>query len=150
MGLDSPCEGAIIRGKDMLEHARRHSDVSYAKMAEPIDLPFGLWTRVGRRKHKFSRIHQVAPMCPHGRAHWCHLANTIKPSVCGGDAALCQITLTTCLHFVHFGPVNRHVPKQREGGLNPLLSIPSTCEMTIRMLQGIRRIVIEQRNISSV
>jgi len=30
-------------------------------------MPFGLWTRVGRRKHKFSCIRQVAPMCPHGR-----------------------------------------------------------------------------------
>jgi len=29
-------------------------------------------------------------------AHWRHLANTIKPSVCGGDAVLCQITLITC------------------------------------------------------
>jgi len=28
-------------------------------------------------------------------AHWRHLANTTEPSVCGGDAALCQITLTT-------------------------------------------------------
>jgi len=51
--------------------------VSCAEMAEPIDLPFGLWTRVGRRKHKFSHIRQVAPMCPHGRAHWRHRANTI-------------------------------------------------------------------------
>jgi len=25
-----------------------------------------------------------------------HLANTIEPSVLGGDSALCQITLTTC------------------------------------------------------
>jgi len=32
-------------------------------MAELIDLSFGLWTRVGRRKHKFNRIRQVAPMC---------------------------------------------------------------------------------------
>ena len=30
-------------------------------------------------------------------AHWCHLTNTTEPSVCGGDAALCQITLTPCL-----------------------------------------------------
>jgi len=67
-----------------------------AKTAKPIDLPFALWTRVGRTKHKFNRIRQVAPMCRHGRAHWRHLANTIEPSVCGGDAALCQITLTTC------------------------------------------------------
>jgi len=29
-------------------------------------------------------------------AHWCDLANTTEPSVCGGDAALCQVTLTTC------------------------------------------------------
>ena len=66
------------------------------KMAEPIDLPLVLWTSVGRRKHKFNRIRQVAPMCPHGRAHWRHLANTTEPSICGGDAALWQITLTTC------------------------------------------------------
>jgi len=58
-------------------------------MAEPIDLPFGLWTWMGRRNHKFSRIRSH-----HGSAHWRHLANTIEPSVCGGDAALCQITLT--------------------------------------------------------
>jgi len=35
-------------------------------------------------------------MCPHAMAHWRHLANTIELSVCGGDAALCQLTLTTC------------------------------------------------------
>jgi len=50
----------------------------------------------GQMKHSFNRIHQVAPMCPHGRAHWRHLANTIEPSVCSGDVILCQITLTTC------------------------------------------------------
>jgi len=31
--------------------------------------------------------------------HWRHLANTIEPSVCGGDAVLCQITLTTCYSY---------------------------------------------------
>jgi len=84
-------------------HAPRHSSVSCAKMAERIDLPFRLWTRIGRRKHKFNRIRQVAPMSPQAhegahreRAHWHHVANTIEPSACGGDAALCQITLTTC------------------------------------------------------
>jgi len=30
-------------------------------------------------------------------AHWRDLVNTTEPSMCGGDAALCQITLTTCL-----------------------------------------------------
>jgi len=29
-------------------------------------------------------------------AHWHHLANTTEASMCSGDAALCQITLTTC------------------------------------------------------
>jgi len=32
-------------------------------------------------------------------AHWRYPANTTEPSVCGGDAALYQITLTTCLLF---------------------------------------------------
>ena len=27
---------------------------------------------------------------------WRHLANTIEPSMCGSDAACCQISLTTC------------------------------------------------------
>jgi len=84
-------EAPIVEYKDFL------LDVSCAKTAGPMDLRFGLWTQVGRKKHKFNRIRQVAPMCTHGRAHWCHLANTIEPSVCGGDAALGQITLTTCL-----------------------------------------------------
>jgi len=29
-------------------------------------------------------------------AQWRHLKNTTEPSMCGGDAALCQIILTTC------------------------------------------------------
>jgi len=55
------------------------SAVSCAETAELIDLLFGLWTRVGQRKHKFSHISQVEPMCPHGRAHWRHLFLTIAP-----------------------------------------------------------------------
>jgi len=38
--------------------------------------------------------------CIRWGAHWLHLANTIEPSMCGGDAALCQITLTTCLCYL--------------------------------------------------
>jgi len=37
--------------------------VSCAETAEPIDLPFGLWTRVGQKKHEFNSIHQMASMC---------------------------------------------------------------------------------------
>jgi len=71
------------------------SAVSCAKTAEPIDLPFGLWIRVGRRKHKFNSIRQRSPMFP-------PMANTIELSVWCGDANLCQITLTTCYYR---GPV---------------------------------------------
>ena len=70
---------------------RRYSAISCAKTAEPINLPFGLWTWVGQRSTCsiiFAKWHQ-----------WRHLANTIESSVCGGDAALCQITLTTCYYY---------------------------------------------------
>jgi len=43
--------------------------MSCAKMAEPIDLQFGLWTPVGQRKYKFNRIHQVVPMYPTTLCH---------------------------------------------------------------------------------
>jgi len=35
-------------------------------------------------------------MCYMGNAHLRNLANTIEPSVCGGDAASREMTLTTC------------------------------------------------------
>jgi len=44
--------------------------VSCAKTAEPINLPFGFWTLVGPRKHKFDHIRQVAPVCPHIGDSW--------------------------------------------------------------------------------
>jgi len=31
--------------------------------------------------------------------HLRHLNDTTEPSMCGGDAALCQITLTTCYYY---------------------------------------------------
>ena len=40
---------------------------------------------MGPRKRKFNRIR--------------HVANTIEPSVCDGDVALCLITLITCFDF---------------------------------------------------
>ena len=52
----------------------------------------------GPNEAKFNHIRQVAPMCPHGRAHWRHLANTTEMSVRGRDAVFCQITLTTCFY----------------------------------------------------
>jgi len=35
-------------------------------------------------------------------AHWRHLANTTEPSMCGSDAALCQIALTTCCNYYQY------------------------------------------------
>jgi len=51
--------------------------VSCAKTAEPIDMPFAVWTHVGPRKYVLD-----------GGAHWYNLTNTTEPSMCGGDAAL--------------------------------------------------------------
>jgi len=73
------CTNSVVFAR-FRQFARRHSTVSCAKTGEPIDLSFGLWTRVGRRKHKFNRICQMVPMCPHRREHWRHLANTIETS----------------------------------------------------------------------
>jgi len=42
------------------------------------------------------RLEWVQGSCIRWDTHWRHLANTIEPSVCGGYAALCQFTLTTC------------------------------------------------------
>jgi len=50
--------------------------------------------------------------------HWRHLANTIEPSVCGGNEAFCQITLTliTC-HFnsvLCFGKSMQHLSEKTQ------------------------------------
>jgi len=41
--------------------------------------------------HKFNRIRQVAPMCPHGRTRCRHLSTNIEPSVYGGDASYVKL-----------------------------------------------------------
>ena len=78
--------------------------VSPAKMAEQIEMPFELRSRVGPGNHVLvggfrsphgTRVGSRKHVLGRG-AHWCHLANTIEPSMCGGDAACCQTTLTTC------------------------------------------------------
>ena len=77
---------------DAVEWSVRRSvghDHEPCKTAQPIDMPFGLWTRVRQRKHVLG-----------GGARWRQLANTTEPSVCGGDAVYRQITLTTCFFFM--------------------------------------------------
>jgi len=36
-----------------------------------------------------------------GNAYWRNMANAIEPSVCGGDVALGQITLTSCYYYTY-------------------------------------------------
>jgi len=60
----------------------------------------------------------------HG-AHWCHLANTTEPSMCGSDATLCQITLTTCCIFrvfklCVFSVITFHTFPSNSGKLPPV------------------------------
>jgi len=45
-----------------IRQANRFTNVR-PKTAEQVDLPFGLWTLMSRKKHKFNRIRQVVPMC---------------------------------------------------------------------------------------
>jgi len=59
--------------------------MSCAKMAEPINMQFRLWTAMCPMKHVLN-----------GGADWCHLANMTEQSMCGGNVGFCQITLTTC------------------------------------------------------
>ena len=61
-------EGAILSKRRA--HCKYRDFLLWAvqERFEPINLPFGLWTRVGRRKHKFNRVHLVASMCL--QCHW--------------------------------------------------------------------------------
>jgi len=71
--------------------------MSCAEMAQLIHLPVLVvdsgWTKGTTSSVVFARWCQYALMGGH------HLANTIEPYICGGDAGLCQITLTTCFLF---------------------------------------------------
>ena len=75
--------------------------MSPAKTAAPIEMPFGLRTPVGPMNHVL--LGGPDPFLQPffldfyiSGAHWRHVANTTKPSMCGGDAALCQNSLNTC------------------------------------------------------
>ena len=64
--------------------------MSCAKTAEPIDMPYGMWTKEACRPIRWD-------------AQWHHLANTIAPSMLGDNAAFCQ-TRTSLVKVapVHF------------------------------------------------
>jgi len=64
--------------------------LSAVKTAEQIEMPFGMWTRMGSRKHVLD-----------DGAHWRNLANTIESSMSGGDAPFLSNYLDH-LFFVFF------------------------------------------------
>jgi len=53
--------------------------------------------RLSRGQHRYGADSDCSVL--DGDAHWRHLSNTFEPSVCGGNTASCQITLTTCSFF---------------------------------------------------
>jgi len=83
-----------------------------AKMAELIEMLFGLWVRMGPRNHALDggpvMLRNVAMAITFwllmGYNFGCmiasdtrfDLANMTELSMCGGYVALCQITFTTC------------------------------------------------------
>jgi len=67
------------------------SAMSCTKTSEAIEMPFGIRTRVGPRS-----------IITWG-AHWRHLAYATEPSMCDGNAACCQVTLTTCYLWISNG-----------------------------------------------
>jgi len=60
-GSDPPWEGAILQGKKGRRVVKcSDSAVSCAKMAEPTEMLFGIWTGVGSRKHVLGGVHTGA------------------------------------------------------------------------------------------
>ena len=97
-GPDSPMRSAIYNEKDMPGHARRATTQcgNLCKMAELIEKPFRLWTRVGIRKNVL-----------HGGAHWRHLTNMIQPSMFGGHPKTAESITMPFGAWTLVGPRNR-------------------------------------------
>jgi len=82
----SPCEKAILWGGAANLKVYGPSAVICAKTAEPIEMPFGMWTWVGPIKE--ARIMEV-----HIGATWVIRLNR---ACAAAMRPFCQITLTTC------------------------------------------------------
>jgi len=128
MGVQMPHgERQFWGGKGQPIVKYRDTAVSCAKTAKLIKVPFGLRTWMGATNHVLvggSRSPHVKgqflgertcwacpttlcrELCKNGLTnrdavwevgiHWHKLANSFEPSMCGGDAAFCQITLSDC------------------------------------------------------
>jgi len=64
-------------------------DCEPCRTAEPIEMPFGMWTWVGPRKHILDR-----------GAHWRHLANMIEPSMCSGMQPFSKLLWPLDYYFI--------------------------------------------------
>jgi len=94
----SPPEGAILG--ERRAHCKCRDFLPWA-LQERLNrsicrLDCGIVDSGGPKEAQVQSYSPGGPMCPHGKARWRHLANTIEPSVCGGDVVSCEITLTTC------------------------------------------------------
>jgi len=76
--------------------------VSPVKTAELIEMPFGMWTRVGPRKHVLDGVHIVST--------W--LIRLGRPRV-AAMRPFCKITLTMCSGFLSLRHVDRRNCCQR-------------------------------------
>jgi len=66
------------------------------------DMPGHVWRsiyskRLSRGQHRYGADADCSVL--DGSVHWRRLANTTEPIMCGGGAAFCQITLTTCHYY---------------------------------------------------
>jgi len=109
-GPNRPMRRRNFRGKDMPGHARRHSAVSCAKMAEPIEMPFVLCTRIGPRKHVLG-----VKYCYHWRLSVCL---SVRQHISGTTRAIftnfCACYLWPCMHDP---PPARVTKSQGEGAI---------------------------------
>ena len=75
--------------------------MSPAKIAEPIEMLLGLWTQVGPSKHVLDGVPD--PSWEGAISRGGEVAASCKveglPSMCGGNAAFCHITLTICCYY---------------------------------------------------
>jgi len=62
-------------------------------------------------------------------AHWRHLKNITEPSMCGGDAALRQITLTTCFIIFYCNVVFIVAPRPVHVSENMVSAIGGTVHL---------------------
>ena len=61
------------------------------------DMPGHVWRSYSKELSGGSTGTVYMPIwCTRWGGHWRHLANTTEPSVCGSNAAFCEIALTTC------------------------------------------------------